>query len=133
MAIGSTMAPLVRLLMWVCSPITWPLGKLLDWVLGHEDVTMKRQHLKAMVQLHGQDAGLGGKLTQQEVNVISGAMDMRHKTAIAAMTPLSKVHVLVVCVGLCFFGGGGQEQGYGAQREQEPAGCLLLADVAVHG
>jgi metal transporter CNNM len=43
--------------MLLCSPITWPLGKLLDLVLGHENVAMKRQQLKAMVQLHGEHAG----------------------------------------------------------------------------
>ena len=58
-AIGSTLAPLVRVLMVLCAPITWPLGKLLDWTLGHESVTMKRQQLKAMVQLHGEGAGKG--------------------------------------------------------------------------
>jgi metal transporter CNNM len=56
-AIGSALAPLVRVLMLLCSPITWPLGKLLDLVLGHENVAMKRQQLKAMVQLHGEHAG----------------------------------------------------------------------------
>jgi len=56
-AIGSTLAPLVRVLMVICSPITWPLGKLLDAILGHENVAMKRQQLKAMVQLHGEGAG----------------------------------------------------------------------------
>jgi metal transporter CNNM len=56
-AIGSMLAPLVRVLMLLCAPITWPLGKVLDWVLGHENVAMKRQQLKAMVQLHGEGAG----------------------------------------------------------------------------
>jgi metal transporter CNNM len=51
---------MVRGLMFVCAPITWPLAKLLDWVLGHEDVTMKRQQLKAMVQLHAEGAGACG-------------------------------------------------------------------------
>lgn len=56
-AIGSTLAPLVRVLMLLCAPITWPLSKVLDLVLGHENVAMKRQQLKAMVQLHGEGAG----------------------------------------------------------------------------
>jgi metal transporter CNNM len=56
-AIGSTLAPLVRVLMLLCAPISWPLSKLLDVVLGHETVAMKRQQLKAMVQLHGEGAG----------------------------------------------------------------------------
>jgi len=56
-AIGAALAPIVRALMWLFAPITWPLGKLLDCVLGHEDVVMKRNQLKAMVQLHGEGAG----------------------------------------------------------------------------
>jgi CBS domain containing-hemolysin-like protein len=56
-SIGAACAPLVRVLMWACSPVTWPLGKLLDRVLGHEEIAMKRRELKAMVQLHGENAG----------------------------------------------------------------------------
>lgn len=43
---------------WFCSPIAWPLGKLLDWILGHEAVVMRRSELKAMVELHGETAGV---------------------------------------------------------------------------
>ena len=56
-AIGAWFAPVVKVLMYVCSPITWPLSKLLDWVLGHEDSAMQRRELKAMVQLHTAEAG----------------------------------------------------------------------------
>ncbi|KAF6253868.1 hypothetical protein COO60DRAFT_1273472 [Scenedesmus sp. NREL 46B-D3] len=93
-AIGAACAPVVRGLMWVCSPVTWPLGKLLDKALGHEEITMKRRELKAMVQLHGEGAGLGGGLTQQEVAVINGALDLTSKTALSAMTPIHKVFML---------------------------------------
>jgi hypothetical protein len=37
------------------------------------------------------NAGLGGKLTSQEVAVIHGAMDLKYKTAAKAMTSLDKV------------------------------------------
>ena len=46
--------------MWLCAPVTWPLGKILDCVLGHEEVVMKRRQLKAMVALHGETAGAKG-------------------------------------------------------------------------
>jgi hypothetical protein len=42
-------------------------------------------------------AGLGGKLSAQEVSVISGAIDLRYKTAVSAMTPLSKVCACGAC------------------------------------
>jgi metal transporter CNNM len=77
--IGAALAPGVRALMWIMAPVAWPLGKLLDCVLGHEDPLMPRTHLKAMVALHGKGAGMGGSLTAQEVSVISGAMDLRYK------------------------------------------------------
>ncbi|GBF93780.1 hypothetical protein Rsub_06112 [Raphidocelis subcapitata] len=92
--IGAALAPLVRGLMWLSAPVTWPLGKLLDCVLGHGEVAMQRQELKAMVELHGERAGLGGRLTSQEVMLISGAIDLRYKTALTAMTPLDKVFML---------------------------------------
>lgn len=72
-AIGSALAPLVRVLMLLCAPITWPLGKLLDCILGHENVAMKRQQLKAMVQLHGEGAGglLGATRSSESGYVLS--------------------------------------------------------------
>jgi hypothetical protein len=59
--IGAAFAPLVRVLMWLTSPVTWPLGKLLDAVLGHKEVAMQRQELKALVELHGERAGEAGR------------------------------------------------------------------------
>lgn len=34
--VGSYSALFVRLLMMLSAPITWPIGKLLDWLLGDE-------------------------------------------------------------------------------------------------
>ena len=62
-----------------------------DWILGHRDAVMAPNELRAMVQLHGESAGLGGRLSAQEVAVMQAAMDMRRKTALAAMTPLEHV------------------------------------------
>lgn len=64
-AVGAACAPLVRVLMWVFSPVTWPLGKLLDRILGHEEITMKRKELKAMVTLHGEGAGAPASTTAE--------------------------------------------------------------------
>lgn len=37
--IAEKIAPMVRLLMFVLGIITYPLSKLLDWVLGEHDIT----------------------------------------------------------------------------------------------
>lgn len=93
--VGATCAPFVRLLMALCSPVAWPLGKLLDWVLGHQHYALfRRRQLKELVNLHGSGAmahgGHGGhaaasggdgpvdkeahaeKLTDEEIKIIGG-------------------------------------------------------------
>ena len=52
----------------------------------------RRAELKALVDIHGQTEGIsGGYLTQEEIGVIRGALDLSNKTAIMSMTPLEKV------------------------------------------
>ena len=60
--------------------------------LGRLQTLFRRAQLKALVDVHGQTAGLGGNLSVDEVQVIRGALDLTHKTAINCMTPLDKVH-----------------------------------------
>ncbi len=71
--IGARLAWFVRLLMLLCSPVAWPMGKLLDMLLGTEHhVLFRRKQLKALVDVHGEDTGLGGKLSKDEIKVITG-------------------------------------------------------------
>ncbi|GBG00143.1 hypothetical protein Rsub_12834 [Raphidocelis subcapitata] len=95
--IGASAAWFVRLLMFLCAPLAWPIGKLLDVLLGGEHTALfRRAQLKALVGLHAEEEGLGGTLSVDEISVICGALDLTHKTAWAAMTPLSKVFALPV-------------------------------------
>ena len=52
----------------------------------------RRAQLKALVGLHAEGEGMGGTLSADEISVITGALDLTHKTAWTAMTPLDKVH-----------------------------------------
>eukprot|EP00798_Chlamydomonas_sp_ICE-L_P001234 gene1234-32578_t len=93
--VGAYSAWFVRLLMFICFPVAWPISKLLDKVLGTEHSALfRRAQLKALVDVHGQDAGFGGTLTVDECNVIRGALDMTTKIAMKSMTPLDKVFML---------------------------------------
>ncbi|KAF8064507.1 CBSDUF1 [Scenedesmus sp. PABB004] len=95
LAIGYYCAWLVRGLMAVTSPISWPIGKLLDFLLGVEHRALfRRGQLKALVDIHGADEGLGGNLSEDEIKVICGALDLTNKTARKSMTPLGKVFML---------------------------------------
>jgi metal transporter CNNM len=82
LAIGYYSAWLVRALMLLTSPLSWPIGKLLDFVLGAEHRALfRRGQLKALVDIHGAEEGLGGNLTEDEIKVICGALDLTSKTA----------------------------------------------------
>ncbi|KAL3133531.1 hypothetical protein ABBQ38_007384 [Trebouxia sp. C0009 RCD-2024] len=102
LAIGAWTAWFVRFLMAASSPISWPISKLLDYLLGSEHTVrppsstalFRRGQLKALVDLHSETEGLGGQLAAEEINVIRGALDLTSKTAAQGMTPLGKVRML---------------------------------------
>ncbi|GAB4817855.1 hypothetical protein N2152v2_004901 [Parachlorella kessleri] len=93
--IGATAAPFVRLLMWATWPISWPIGWVLDRVLGERHSALfRRAELKALVDIHKEGLEFGGVLSADEVNIIKGALDMTHKIAKSAMTPMDMVFML---------------------------------------
>ncbi|MCO5547589.1 hypothetical protein L7F22_001040 [Adiantum nelumboides] len=97
LAIGANLVWLVRILMLICFPVSYPLAKLLDLILGHNDAGLfRRAQLKALVSIHGKDEGKGGELTHDETTIISGALDLTLKTAKEAMTPIESTFSLDV-------------------------------------
>ncbi|KAI3927811.1 hypothetical protein MKW98_023412 [Papaver atlanticum] len=96
LAVGANFVWLVRILMIICFPISYPIGKVLDCVLGHNDALFRRAQLKALVSIHSQEAGKGGELTHDETTIISGALDLTEKTAEEAMTPIESTFSLDV-------------------------------------
>eukprot|EP00249_Psilotum_nudum_P000837 c12983_g1_i1 orf=309-1877(-) len=97
LAVGANLVWLVQILMLLCYPVAYPVGKVLDLMLGHnESALFRRAQLKALVSIHGQEAGKGGELTHDETTIISGALDLTEKTAEAAMTPIESTFSLDV-------------------------------------
>nr|XP_017191344.1 DUF21 domain-containing protein At4g14240 isoform X1 [Malus domestica] len=96
LSVGANFIWLVRILMVICYPIAYPIAKVLDKVLGHSDDLFRRAQLKALVSIHGQEAGKGGELTHDETTIISGALDLTEKTAEEAMTPIESTFSLDV-------------------------------------
>lgn len=97
LAVGYYASWLLRVLMVISFPIAWPLGKLLDIILGHSAATLPRGQLQQYVTLHGEDEGfaaLGEALTRNETQIINSALELSSKTARAAMTPLDKVFMV---------------------------------------
>ncbi|KAH6789885.1 CBS domain protein, partial [Perilla frutescens var. frutescens] len=82
LTIGATVAPVVRVLVWICFPIAYPISKLLDFLLGDGHRTLfRRAELKTLVNFHGNEAGKGGELTHDETTIIAGALELSDKTA----------------------------------------------------
>ncbi|KAJ4836614.1 hypothetical protein Tsubulata_027536 [Turnera subulata] len=95
LTVGATMAPLVRVLLLLFFPISYPISKVLDWMLGKgHAVLLRRAELKTFVNFHGNEAGKGGDLTHDETTIITGALELTEKTAKDAMTPISKAFSL---------------------------------------
>ncbi|KAK7302635.1 hypothetical protein RJT34_13528 [Clitoria ternatea] len=92
LAIGAKVAPFVRVLVWACFPVAYPISKLLDILLGHRHASLfRRAELKTLVNLHGNEAGKGGELTHYETTIIAGALELSQKTASDAMTPITEI------------------------------------------
>ncbi|XP_061347862.1 DUF21 domain-containing protein At4g14240-like [Gastrolobium bilobum] len=96
LAVCANFVWLVRVLMIICYPIAYPFGKVLDWLLGHNEALFRRAQLKALVSIHGKEAGKGGELTHDETTIISGALDLTEKIAEVAMTPIESTFSLDV-------------------------------------
>jgi metal transporter CNNM len=80
LAVGANLVWLVKILMVLCFPISYPVGKILDYLLGHNDSALfRRAQLKALVSIHGKEAGKGGDLTHDETTIIQGALDLTEK------------------------------------------------------
>ncbi|KAL8544105.1 hypothetical protein ACS0TY_004591 [Phlomoides rotata] len=90
LSLGAKFTFFVHFLLFVFYPVSYPVSKVLDWLLGESrSVLFRRAELKTLVDLHGLKAGKGGNLTDDETTIISGALSMVEKTAKDAMTPLS--------------------------------------------
>jgi hypothetical protein len=131
LVIGSAMSFPVRALMMLTSPISYPIAKLLDWALGGEHASLfRRKQLKALVTLHAKDEGFGGRLTADEIQIITGALDLTRKTAYHSMTPLDKVGasgLVSQLVSACC-----PAQAHGDARSQHQGLALLAALTGVH-
>ncbi|XP_021743120.1 DUF21 domain-containing protein At2g14520-like [Chenopodium quinoa] len=87
-------SPLVRVLVWICFPVAYPISKLLDLLLGkRHKAFFRRAEWKTLVDLHGNEAGKG-ELTHDETTIIGGALGLIEKTARDAMTPIENTFAI---------------------------------------
>ena len=90
LAIGSYMSPLVYLIIAITFPVSWPISKLLDCLLGTEHGTFfRRAELKALVEFHKTEQVEANEepLSPDEALIIQGALSMTDKFVKQICTP----------------------------------------------
>lgn len=92
LAIGSYFSPLVLMLCYATSPITYPLSKLLDHLLGSQhDTTYKKAELKSFLNLHRYGVE---PLQDDEINIMEACLSLNEKKVTDIMTPIEDVYTL---------------------------------------
>jgi len=78
--------------MYLFAPIAWPIAKILDRVLGKNDVhTYKKAELKSFLQFHrtGEEP-----LRDDEISILNGVLELNSKKVESIMTPMKDVVTL---------------------------------------
>jgi metal transporter CNNM len=109
--IASMVAPLTKLLMIFTSPISYPIAKLLDHLLGeHHKSRFINNDLKALIELHTFNAlekiNVGGHddsgsadhqrmgLYDEQANLMISALEIREKKVIELMIPIKNAFLI---------------------------------------
>ncbi|XP_050049356.1 unextended protein-like [Dermacentor andersoni] len=97
--IGARTLFITKVFMALTLPLSWPISKILDWVLGEEiGHVYDREKLIEYIRLTKDY----NKLENEEVDIISGALELKKKTANQAMTRMDDVFMLPVTAVLDF-------------------------------
>ncbi|CAG8564366.1 11356_t:CDS:10 [Rhizophagus irregularis] len=96
LAVGAFFAWPVRILIWLTFVFSYPIAKLLDWVLGEDHgIIYRRAELKELIKYH-ESSERGGDLMKDSVTIIRGALDLQDKVVENAMTPIDKAYMISI-------------------------------------
>ncbi|XP_037504168.1 unextended protein isoform X1 [Rhipicephalus sanguineus] len=91
LAIGARTILITKLFMIITFPLSWPISKLLDCVLGEEiGNVFDREKLTEYLRITKDYA----QLENEELNIIFGALELTKKTAADIMTRIEDVYML---------------------------------------
>ncbi|XP_067295546.1 metal transporter CNNM4 isoform X2 [Pseudorasbora parva] len=91
LAVGANTIHITKLFMLLTFPLSFPISKLLDCVLGQEIGTVyNREKLVGMLKV----TEPYNDLVKEEMNMIQGALELRTKTVEDIMTPLSNCFMI---------------------------------------
>ncbi|NBD73940.1 DUF21 domain-containing protein [Patescibacteria group bacterium] len=88
--VGSVCAPFVQALMWVSSPVTYPIARTLDRLLGEELPTLYSRHELMEIIAEHEDSE-HSTIDADEERILHGALNFSHLTVREVMTPWERV------------------------------------------
>ncbi|CAG8615693.1 3790_t:CDS:10 [Funneliformis mosseae] len=94
LAVGAFFAWPVRILIWLTLPISYPIAKLLDWVLGENHGIIYRR--AELIKYHETSTERGGDLIKDSVTIIRGALDLQDKVVEQIMTPIESAYMIPI-------------------------------------
>ncbi|XP_014294043.1 unextended protein isoform X1 [Halyomorpha halys] len=83
---------LTRMIMIITAPVSYPLGKFLDTILGEEVTMYTKEKFKELLKLTSEYS----HVKNDEIAIISGALEMNTKKVEDVMTPLEDVYMLPI-------------------------------------
>eukprot|EP01006_Ploeotia_vitrea_P021393 TRINITY_DN53770_c0_g1_i1.p1 TRINITY_DN53770_c0_g1~~TRINITY_DN53770_c0_g1_i1.p1 ORF type:complete len:498 (-),score=278.69 TRINITY_DN53770_c0_g1_i1:52-1491(-) len=94
--IGARFVPVVKVFMFLLYPLSYPIAKLLDYLLGHEGshFLFRRSELEALVDVHAKETSAHGNLSIDEVLILKGTLSLQRKTVADCLTPIDRVFML---------------------------------------
>ncbi|XP_012532156.1 metal transporter CNNM4 [Monomorium pharaonis] len=91
LCVGAKTIYLTKLTMLITFPLSYPISKLLDVILGEEIGNVyNRERLKELLKVTNEY----NDLEKDEVNIIAGALELRKKTVVDVMTRIEDVYML---------------------------------------
>ncbi|KAM3611151.1 uncharacterized protein V6R79_014320 [Siganus canaliculatus] len=91
LAVGANTILVTKLFMLLTFPLSWPISKILDCVLGQEIGTVyNREKLVEMLKV----TEPYNDLVKEELNMIQGALELRTKTVEDVMTPINNCFMI---------------------------------------
>ncbi|ALC39157.1 uex, partial [Drosophila busckii] len=91
LAIGAKTILITKTVMAITAPLSYPVSRILDYLLGEEiGNVFNRERLKELVRVTNDS----NDLDKNEVNIISGALELRKKTVADIMTHINDAYML---------------------------------------
>ncbi|KAL0948080.1 hypothetical protein HGRIS_010702 [Hohenbuehelia grisea] len=91
------MAWFTKILIYTLGIISYPVAKLLEFVLGsHHGIIYRRAELKELIAMHSSHSSHGGDLKRDTVTIIGATLDLQEKVVRQAMTPIEDVFMLSI-------------------------------------